>query len=635
MKKFVTSDIPPEWRAAVEAIVEPERPLPSDIPQYNEKAKKLSDLLAEDAGIVNSPIALDKTDKIIQSAEIIQKKIQDCRRTLEEAETMRSKIAASAELIHGECDSHLAAEQRLNVFVKSIDSLLKYYDDLERINLDLKSPNFTVLSPDFPENLRKIEDGIRFFEMNSHFKDSKGYLIKYQALQIRVMEIIRDYISQSIGKVIQRIRFNKKIDEQYKNDIYIRFRPGAAGIMRLFQMCEKLVSFSEVLSVYKLARIELLNPILASPINDIVEIRPRAATTITYAFKEYDLSQSYFRFDSHPLYSKCFSDLIAGIGQLFYDSCCGSVLKSTDIKQLCDICIVLKGDVLQEEISRIPIAAERFRSYFLNLLSEAQERLMFRTELYVKEIVSNAETASQKTIEILSLLYYALPSESFGETACNLLNECINSLVESSKKYKASQIEADSYKLCHFLVLRDQIALFDSQLIGTSQTLDFEPVTEFLWRLIRFDSSVYQLKGDRGLIQSVVGLSRVINTSIDGRKQLESSTSLAFKSLTATATQILVQPLINLKARQGKEKSQILSAIEGVKTIISDHYKTDIGDKVKAHISNPAHLTAVLEVLKVQLLEVIEECYASFGDVDQETKENMNHLITIIKELQF
>ena len=635
MNKFIITDIPTEWRTSVESIYEPERSFPKNIIDMNNFNEKLSTFIDEDLKNEDNNIIVDKTEKMINIAKILKKQIKNCRLTIQSIEEKRSMIASSAELIHGECDSHLSAEQRLNIFVKSIDSLLYYYDNLDKLFLDFKSPLFNVISPDFPDNLHKIEEGIRFFEMNTHFKDSRVYLLKYQSLQIKAMDLIRDHISLTFSRIIQRIKLNKKIDEQFKNDIYIKFRPSSHIVSKLFKLCEKTSVFADVLSVYKNARIDLLNPILSVSIASIDDIRPRASTSITFAFKEFDLAQSYFQFDSHPLYVRCFSDLISSIGQFFYDSCCGTLLHCNDIKQLCDVCIVLKGDVLQEEISRIPYGAEKLRSHFFNLLSDTQERLLFRTELFLKEIISSPETASQKTIEILSMLYYALPSESFSETACNMITTCISILSESAKKFKDNNIDSDAYRLSHFLILRDQLSQFDLNLIGTSQTIDFEPVSEFLWRLIRFDTSIYSLKGEKGLLKSVAGLSRVISTSIDAKKQLESVTSLAFKSLTSSATQILVQPLLNLEARHGKEKNQILSAIEGINTIILEHYNTQIALKIKNHILNDLHLSAVLEVLKEQLLNVVKECYKSFNDVDEETLIKMNELLELIKNLRF
>ena len=632
------TQIPQEWRAAALELKAYERPLPADIPDEISfpENELFTTILNNDSTIKSIPIALDKSQKLLEAAKHIKEQINACKVQLQNAEEKRTLIASSAELIHGECDSQLSSEQHLDIFVRSIDSILPYYDNLEKIQIDFKSPIFSVLSPDFATNLKNIENGIRFFDVNTRFKDSRSYLLKYQSLQSKITEMIKEYISRTFLMMSRYfLSTNKLIDDQYKNDIYVKFKTEPQRIQNLYKMCEKTQVFSDLLSVYKDARIRLLQPILQIPISDITDIRPRATMAISFCFKEYDLSQSYFRYEAHPLYGKCFAELVDNIGSLFFESCSTTIIKTTDIKQLCDACIVLKGDNLNDEITRIPIAAEKLRLHFSKLLSSVQERLLIRTEIFSREITNNADLASTKTIDVLSMLYYALPSESFGETACHLLSICLQTINDFSKHYKGNQIEMDSYKLSHFLLLRDQLTHFDAKLVGTSQIIDYEPIKEFLSRLLHFDSSAYNINGERGFLESFASLTRVVSSTVDARAQLESQTSLTFKSLTANATQLLIQPLINLKARQGKEKNQIMQAIEGVRSILKEHFDTDIKDIVKSHIKIEEHLKAVIDVLRDQLLQVLNDCSESFGEVDEETQNSIKELESQIMALNF
>ena len=637
-KDLIYKEVPAEWRAAVMALKKYERPYPEGIPDkvVIPKKERFTEILNNDPTLKTTPMSMDKSQKLLEAAKLLKEQIHACKVQLQKAEEKRRAIAASAELIHGECDSQLSSEQHLDIFVRSIDSILPYYENLEKITMDLKSPLFSVLSPDFAASIKSIDNGIRFFDLNSRFKDSRSFLLKYQALQNKITEMIRDHIARTF-RMMSRffLTTNKTIDDQYKNDIYIKFKSEPGRIMNFYKMCEKTPVFPELLNIYKDARIKLLQPILQIPISDITDIRPRATMAISFCFKEYDLSQSYFQYDSHPMYAKCFGELVDSIGALFYESCATTIIKTTDIKQLCDACIVLKGDNLQDEITRIPLAAEKLRFHFSKLLSSVQERLLIRTELFSKEISEKPDLASIKTIDVLSMLYYALPAESFGETACNLLSICLQTINDASKKFKDDQIELDSYKLSHYLALRDQLTHFDAQLIGTSQVIDYEPIKEFLSRLLRFDSSAYNLNGERGFLQSVASLTRVVSSTVDARAQLESATSLTFKSLTANATQLLVQPLLNLKARQGKEKNQILQAIEGVKSILKEHFDADISSKVKAHIKIDEHRKAVLDVLREQLIQVLNDCKQSFDELDEETQNAINQLQNDINELSF
>lgn len=631
----MNTEIPIEWRVAVGEVPAYVRPFPDGIPDESPKENSYQEILENDNSLQNVPIKLDKTEKLLETANYLKQQIIECKSQLQLAEEKRMVIVACAELIHGECDSQLAAEQQLDIFVRSIDSILHYFDDLEKITIDFKSPIYSVLSPDFSTNLKIIEDGLRFFEVNPRFKESRNYYVRYQSMQTKITDLIKDYIGSTFNRISTLIMLNKKYDEQYKNDIYVKFIRDSNRIMRLYKMCEKTPLFADILSIYSDTRIKLLTPILSMPICDITDIRPRASTILSFCYKEYDLCQNFFKIDDHPAYGRCFSNLVSSIGLLFYQSCVSTLLKTNDVKQLCNACIVLRGDVLQEEISRVPVAAEKLRKHFSTLLSDAQERLLFRIELSTQEITNDAQEASTRTIDALSMLYYALPPETFGEVACQLLTACLQTIITESKKFKDDPIESDSYLLGHLLILGDQLSHFDTQIVGTTQTIDFEPVTEYLSRLLRFDSTAYQLKGERGLLYSVANMTRVVSSTVDARKNLESQTSLTFKSLTSNATQMLVQPLVNLIARQGKEKKQILSAVEGVKTIVGEHFKNGISAKVTLHIKNKDHLNAVLEVLKTELLKVLNEFIKSVGEVDEETKSQLDSLLAMFNELSF
>jgi hypothetical protein len=254
---------------------------------------------------------------------------------------------------------------------------------------------------------------------------------------------------------------------------------------------------------------------------------------------------------------------------------------------------------------------------------------MFRVEVLSSEISASTD----RTIETISLLYSALPSESFGEIGYTLLTGCIEALQGSAKHLP--RVERDVYLLSHFLLLRESVRNLNGQIVGTTQIVDFEPLTEFLWRLLSFDRTLYQLSGERGLVKSLSGLSRVISNQIDGKKQLESETSLAFQSLTAYTTQLLAQPLLNLRARQAKEKPQVLAALEGVEAALQDHFQAELGTVVKKYVANDAQRAAVLDVLHGHLVHVIQECMQAFQPMDAETETAFASLKEKITGLSF
>ena len=254
LQQFSLQQIPPEWQAAVMELKPFERSFPENLPEeiIFPKEETFEYILDNDPSIKSIPVELDKTEKMLEAAKHLKEQINSCKVQLQKAEEKRTAIAASAELIHGECDSQLSSEQHLDIFVKSIDSILPYFDNLEKISIDFKSPIFTVLSPDFSTTLKNIENGIRFFDVNNRFKDSRSYLLRYQSLQAKITEMVKEYITTTLRTMSKfLLSSNKAIDDQYKNDIYIKFKSMPSRIMNLYKMCEKTQVFPDLLNLYK------------------------------------------------------------------------------------------------------------------------------------------------------------------------------------------------------------------------------------------------------------------------------------------------------------------------------------------------------------------------------------------------
>ena len=244
-KHFVINDIPPEWRMQTESITIPKKPLPSCTLQSLSSPTVLTDAIQDDFGKI--PIINSMTENLLKFSEKLLLQMKKCTSLLESAEQKRREILSSAELLNGICNSQITDEQRLSVFVNGIDKFLIYYDNLERIYIDFKSPGFTVLSPDFSSDVRKITDGIKFFESNSQFRESKLYKLRYVSLQNKAIELVSEYVKANLERAVILSK---------KTDPYQKFQSIAPSIKRLFHLIEGMPRFFEALNVYRKIRFE-------------------------------------------------------------------------------------------------------------------------------------------------------------------------------------------------------------------------------------------------------------------------------------------------------------------------------------------------------------------------------------------
>ena len=613
--QFIANDVPVEWRAAVDSIRLPDESDPSPAQTSFTPSPSLPDILSDDPYFRPSSVPLDKKSALLKSADSFCADLSRCRAMLQSAELKRREISASIELIHGECDSQILAEQRLSVFVKSIESILRYFDDLDKISLDFRSPMFTVHSPDFSSNLAKIERGIQFFQVNQNYKDAKRNLDKYLRLQDRAVEIICNHVSSTLEKITNRLINNQKMDES----IYVKFISVAPTIRRLFELSEKTKAFGSVLEIYKNSRVNLLNPLITQPLQNPNDIRSRASTVLTFSRKEYELAKEFFNFNGHPMYIKCFCELINDIGKCFYNVCCsllgniGTTIKGNEIKMLCDICIVLKGDVLQDEISRIPLASDKLRFQFQRVLLEAQERLVVKAETHMN---NNIKSDTLKTIELLSLLYYALIRETFSRSSYNILSIYMKSTEESSKKIK-NALEKDIYLLENYLLIQDCINGFDCQIIPSSTTEKSQPQinntpssSELFWGLVRLDKNVIKNVNDaisRKVMNSNSQTKIILDTSINIKNEIESIVNKCYISLTKHISEIFLKPVLEITSKDGQSIPQSILMLKQMEKELIENTKTNGFSKISAQIQNQKTKRQILSALKSKLKTSISE----------------------------
>jgi hypothetical protein len=129
--------------------------------------------------------------------------------------------------------------------------------------------------------------------MNQSFRDSRAFLLRYQSLQSKAVEIIKSHITTTLSSAAQRLNLaSRRCEEDYESNIYVKYMSVAPGTKRLFQLSEKTPAFGDILSLYRQSRLNLLTPILSSPQLTVPDLRSKATVVFTVVRKEYELKGS-------------------------------------------------------------------------------------------------------------------------------------------------------------------------------------------------------------------------------------------------------------------------------------------------------------------------------------------------------
>ncbi|KAI9489876.1 Sec34-like family-domain-containing protein [Zychaea mexicana] len=127
----------------------------------------------------------------------------------------------------------------------------------------------------------------------------------------------------------------------------------------------------------------------------------------------------------------------------------------------------------------------------------------------------------QKTLWILSKLYHCVQTvvfEDLAQDAVSLCNESLRNAAETITA-KKSRLDGQLFLIKHLLVLKEQLAPFEANLIHSGKALDFSHVTDTLSSFQQNRSLIFNPNALIGLAQT--GMPRVVEISLDSRRDID------------------------------------------------------------------------------------------------------------------
>ena len=289
--------------------------------------------------------------------------------------------------------------------------------------------------------------------------------------------------------------------------------------------------------------------------------------------------------------AKRISALIKDLCELLYSYLRPFVIQTSSMQTLCDVIHILQAEI-QEHLttkheddqdenvganSNIP----EFDRTIVRIIEDAQERLVFRTQIHLRDEVQFYEITEQdlnyyarlkklnesapgedlqnesqneitrysdwspileKTLSVLSKVYPVLNHSVFEFLAYEAVSCCVSSSVEMARRLaqKTSSIHGHLFLIKHLLILREQISPFDVDFSITATTLDFGHMTQYLGDLVS-SSNKYSLVE---VFQHTIPA--VNKQQLNSKKSMESVLKKACEAFIETQTNLLIGPLIAL-----------------------------------------------------------------------------------------
>ncbi|XP_075209854.1 conserved oligomeric Golgi complex subunit 3 isoform X2 [Lycorma delicatula] len=340
---------------------------------------------------------------------------------------------------------HLVSEQLLADQTKLVEinegvlERLKQFKSLDLLAQRLDSPTLSVTSPVFCHLLDQIDQFIAYMQTHHTYKECSIYLARYQHCLTRAISLLRAFVQNVLTNATQQTQACPASDASH----YAKFQASAQKVKPVLNLVEQRRNvfpeyeslLAEFHQCYLDQRQQLIGPSVEQNIAELAAdrnndycsfTRSACAFLIHVSHDELRLFHQFFT-QSSPLFTKYLESICMSL----YDKLRPMVIHMKHLETLAELCSILHVEMLQEHVHNSPAALEAFGSVAEQLLQDVQERLVFRTHLYLKTDIaqykpSPGDLAYPEKLEMMEKIAQSLHEQ---EVAALARSESRSSLV--------------------------------------------------------------------------------------------------------------------------------------------------------------------------------------------------------------
>ncbi|KAK0085222.1 hypothetical protein PV325_005557 [Microctonus aethiopoides] len=351
----------------------------------------------------------DRTVECHDLCEHIEKALEDFSTLSKQYAIVSGKTTA----LHDATEQLISQQEKLNDMYHDISIYVKYFKEGDFIMEKLEMPNLSVRSELFMDLTSKIEENINFIEKHNTFKEALSYLVKYRHCQSKAIMMMQQWIYDLLEQATESIlNQSAVIKEQNENTalgiadtalalFYGRFQSILPKVKPIIDIIEKRsINRQEYESLlgdcqqhYLMKRGSVLGTSVRKGLQSIKEshkgdhcslVRQACALLLHASIDEHRLFYQFFSIKSPAL-----TGYLEGLCNSLYDALRPSIIHINHLETLAEICCILRIEMLEEHVQNNMECLEGFGNICLQLLHDAQERLVFRAHLYLQSDIQN------------------------------------------------------------------------------------------------------------------------------------------------------------------------------------------------------------------------------------------------------
>ncbi|RWS30992.1 conserved oligomeric Golgi complex subunit 3-like protein [Leptotrombidium deliense] len=333
--------------------------------------------------------------------------------------------------LHNICEGILQQQHALIVAVEAIELKLSYFKELEPMSKKFSSSSSLMLNESLAPTLKRLDDCISFLLTKPNYLESSIYLRNLKYLQTQALLTIKAHFITSLQRTAKQVTpgsvENLAPGDSVFTLFYGRFQENAHRMKSLMTMIEERSSSDELYKnylkecheMYFKARETLITPVLTVAISDMVASHQRSYCTLTrnsskmlmhICRDEYHL---YFQFFTDP--SDLLNVFLEKLCLHLYDVLRSVIIHIEHMEILSELCLILKSEVIENVVENDSSELQSFGRVMSQLLEDTQERLLYRTNVYLQSSIvgyspSPGDLAYPEKLEMMESIAECLAS---------------------------------------------------------------------------------------------------------------------------------------------------------------------------------------------------------------------------------
>ena len=323
--------------------------------------------------------------------------------TVDELSIQYEFVSNKSNSLHTACQNVMTEWNDLSKYLEDVSNRLNYHLQAEGMVEMLGLPTYSVHTEHFASTLDKIDNCVTFLQRKPNYANSNVYIVKYKAALARALGMIKDYVRNSFTQAAASTSSDSLLtSEDTFALLYGKFRAQVPKVESVVGLMEsrivegkKPALFDEYQSAlqdcqgfYFDCRAQLLVPSVKATVSKLHQenrhnhcglMRSGCSMLLHISDDEYRLYKQFFNHDS-----ELFKAFLDGICVLFYDTMRPLIVNLQHLETLSELTSIMRTEMLEYHCVNHPVHLQAFEQVVGQLLQDVQERLIFRSHIYIR-----------------------------------------------------------------------------------------------------------------------------------------------------------------------------------------------------------------------------------------------------------